>query len=210
MRTEDLITSLSRDAAVREWSMLAVLLAASGAAVLLTAVPFYALVGLRDPAGAPFVSLSFGMKVMIVVALVAAAAMLVDIAGRPGARVPLARLAVPLGILLSGIAVEIATQPGSALLPLLVGQNALKCLVFIPLLSILPLMVSLSVMARAAPTEPRVAGAMVGVFAGAIGAAIYAVHCPDDSPLFLAVWYLLGVSAVTAAGALLGPRMLRW
>jgi hypothetical protein len=51
---------------------------------------------------------------------------------------------------------------------------------------------------------------MVGVFAGAIGAAIYAVHCPDDSPLFLAVWYLLGVSAVTAAGALLGPRMLRW
>lgn len=210
MRTEDLITSLSRDAAVRGWPTPILLLVAVTVAAIFAALPFYALAGLPDPMGARLASLSFVVKAVIVLALVGAAAMLVVPAGRPGARVSFALLAVPVGALGVGIVFEIVTQSGGALLPRLIGQNALKCLLFIPLLSVLPLVASLAVMARAAPTEPQIAGALVGMFAGAVAAAIYAVHCPDDSPLFLAAWYVLAIGLVTIAGALLGPRVLRW
>lgn len=49
-----------------------------------------------------------------------------------------------------------------------------------------------------------------GLAAGAIAAAIYAWHCPDDSPLFLATWYMIAIAGVTVGGALLGRRLLRW
>jgi hypothetical protein len=49
-----------------------------------------------------------------------------------------------------------------------------------------------------------------GLAAGAIAAAIYAWHCPDDSPLFLATWYTITIAGVTVGGALLGRRLLRW
>jgi hypothetical protein len=45
---------------------------------------------------------------------------------------------------------------------------------------------------------------------GAIGAALYATHCPDDSPLFVAAWYSLAIGFTAAIGALAGSRLLRW
>jgi hypothetical protein len=53
-------------------------------------------------------------------------------------------------------------------------------------------------------------GAVAGLFAGALGAVLYATHCPDDSPLFVAVWYGLAIAAVALIGALAGRRLLRW
>ncbi|WP_418903292.1 NrsF family protein [Xanthobacter autotrophicus] len=32
----------------------------------------------------------------------------------------------------------------------------------------------------------------------------------DDSPLFFLTWYSIAVAAVTAVGALVGSRLLRW
>ena len=46
--------------------------------------------------------------------------------------------------------------------------------------------------------------------AGGAGAAVYALHCPELDAPFLAVWYVLGILMPVAAGALLGPRLLRW
>ena len=54
------------------------------------------------------------------------------------------------------------------------------------------------------------AGAAAGFLAGAIGAALYATHCPDDSPLFVAAWYSLAIGFVAALGAVAGSRLLRW
>ena len=61
-----------------------------------------------------------------------------------------------------------------------------------------------------APTQTRLAGAAVGLLAGAIGAMAYTLHCPEMGAPFLAIWYVAGVLVPTVAGALLGPRMLRW
>ncbi|MEA2988814.1 MAG: hypothetical protein QOG83_1525, partial [Alphaproteobacteria bacterium] len=46
--------------------------------------------------------------------------------------------------------------------------------------------------------------------AGALGAAIYAAHCPDDSPLFIAAWYSIAIAVVAAVGAAAGRWVLRW
>jgi hypothetical protein len=76
----------------------------------------------------------------------------------------------------------------------------------------LPLLVAVLALLRglAAPTRPALAGAAAGLLAGALGAIAYALHCPESGLAFLAVWYLLGVSIVGAAGAVLGPRLFRW
>ena len=61
-----------------------------------------------------------------------------------------------------------------------------------------------------APTRLRCAGAGPGFAAGAIGALVYSLHCPELAAPFIGVWYLLGMPIPTAIGASLGPRLLRW
>ena len=52
-----------------------------------------------------------------------------------------------------------------------------------------------------APTRPGWAGAAAGWLAGGVGAAAYALHCPEMDAPFLAVWYVLGMCVPTALGA---------
>lgn len=37
-----------------------------------------------------------------------------------------------------------------------------------------------------------------------------ALHCMDDSVPFVALWYGGTIASCTLAGAMLGPRLLRW
>jgi hypothetical protein len=80
----------------------------------------------------------------------------------------------------------------------------------VPLLAILPLAASIYSLRRAAPAHPAQAGAVAGLASGALAAAIYALHCTDDSPLFVGVWYTLAVLIVSAVGALAASRLARW
>ena len=43
-----------------------------------------------------------------------------------------------------------------------------------------------------------------------MAATLYAAHCTDDSPLFIAAWYSLAIAFVTVVGAVIGSRALRW
>jgi hypothetical protein len=61
-----------------------------------------------------------------------------------------------------------------------------------------------------APTDLRRTGACAGLVAGSISAAGYALHCVDDSMPFVAFWYGGTIALCTLAGAMLGPRLLRW
>jgi hypothetical protein len=61
-----------------------------------------------------------------------------------------------------------------------------------------------------APTRPGIAGAVAGLAAGGLGAAIYALHCPETAAPFVAIWYSLGILGAGAIGWLTGPRLLRW
>jgi hypothetical protein len=43
-----------------------------------------------------------------------------------------------------------------------------------------------------------------------LAATLYASHCTDDSPLFVATWYTIATALVTALGALIGSKVLRY
>ena len=51
---------------------------------------------------------------------------------------------------------------------------------------------------------PALAGAIAGMLSAGLAATLYASHCTDDSPLFVATWYTIATALVTAIGALAG------
>jgi hypothetical protein len=117
--------------------------------------------------------------------------------------------AAPL-LLLAACAVELAVVPPHDWGRRALGVNALPCLISIPLLSVLPLGGIIWALREGAPASPAKAALAAGGMAAGIGAAIYALHCPDDSPLFLAIWYVLATALVMVAGRASGARLLRW
>lgn len=61
-----------------------------------------------------------------------------------------------------------------------------------------------------APTSPTRAGWVIGLAAGASGAAVTALHCPVDNIVHIALWHGGGVLLATLAGRLALPPLLRW
>jgi len=113
-------------------------------------------------------------------------------------------------VLLIGVVLELLVLPGASWLPSAIGHNARWCLTMVPLLAAVPLAACLYCLRQAAPANPARAGAVAGLASGALAATVYAVHCTDDSPLFVALWYTLGVLFVSGVGAWLAARLARW
>lgn len=211
MKTEDLIRLLAEDAPVRRrlGQSLALALAAG---IVASAVLLLATVGLRDDLASAIETVRVGFKIGMTLVLAIAAFGLVSRIGKPG--VPLRpwamALLLPLGLMVVAVGAELVVLPADAWAAALIGRNAAFCLFFIPLLSLAPLAGFLAALRNGAPDDPGLAGAAAGLAAGAIGAALYAWHCPDDSPLFGAAWYTLAITLVIAAGYASGRRWLRW
>lgn len=131
---------------------------------------------------------------------------------QPGAdlRGAAALLVLAPALLAAANIVELLTVPAAEWGQRLIGSNAVHCLESIPFLAAAPLAAALLALRQGAPEHPALAGAGAGLFAGAIGAALYATHCPDDSPFFVAVWYSLAIAIVSAVGAVIGARILKW
>jgi hypothetical protein len=113
-------------------------------------------------------------------------------------------------LLAAAVLIELTLLPGEQWLPRALGRNARWCLMMVPLLAILPLVASIHALRRSAPAHPMRAGAVAGLASGALAAAIYALHCTDDSPLFVGIWYTLAVLLVSGVGALAAARFARW
>lgn len=103
----------------------------------------------------------------------------------------------------------VATPPDARQMAL-VGKTMITCLVTIPLLSILPVAAILAALRQGATTAPALAGFAAGLGGSGLSAAVYALHCTEDSPLFYVTWYGLAMAGVTLAATLIGSRWLRW
>lgn len=211
MRTDHLIEVLAADAGApmahaRHGLWSAWLIGGAGAAVLLLAT-----IGARTDLAAALTTWRFDLKLFLVVAAVAAALIDCQSCLRPDARrtVHWPTLAVAL-LLLSSVIVELAITPWMQWGTKLVGTNSLVCLVAVPALAIVPFITIFWAVRRGAPASPTVAGAAAGRLAATTAAAFYALHCFDDSPLFVATWYSIAIAALSFIGALLGRRALRW
>ncbi len=161
----------------------------------------------RD-AAAPMLWLKFAF-----VAWLAAAGAIVALRlARPGVRLAHAPTALAAPVLamwvLAGIALAGADAPQRT--TLLLGQTWSACPLNIAALSLPVFAAALWGMRGFAPTRLARAGAAAGLFAGAVGAFVYAFHCPELAAPFLGLWYVLGMLIPAALGALVGPRVLRW
>lgn len=212
MKTDDLIHAIAEDAVPTGLKPQRRLALALAGAVAAAAVLFWLLLGPRGDALASLVEPRFVLKFLITLGLAAAAIGLVLRLIRPGAAPGLWRSALLLapGLLLIGIAGELLSVPAERWMTVLVGVNARVCLTYIPLMGMAPLGLILLALRSGAPTRPALTGAVAGLIAGGISAAFYAAHCPDDSPLFVATWYVLSIALLAALGALLGRQLLRW
>jgi hypothetical protein len=154
----------------------------------------------------------FWVKFAFVAAIAAIGLWLVRCVAQPGARPrrALHALVLPLAAMaLLAIGVLVAA-PAEQRMALLMGSSWSSCPFYITLLATPALVLLLAAVHSLAPTRLRLAGAGVGLLAGALGALVYTVHCPEFAAPFLAVWYVLGMLIPAAVGALIGPYVLRW
>ncbi len=211
MKTADLIRALAVDGIAPPSPRRALALALIPG-VAIAACLYFAVLGLRPHFLTLLGEPRFLFKVCVTILLAALSCVLVLRLARPGANARGAALLVAIAPALLAVAVgaELFAVPAAEWSHRLIGSNAMFCLKAIPSLALAPLVAILVALRNGAPDRPALAGAAAGLFAGAIGAAFYATHCPDDSPLFVAVWYPLTIAIVTAVGAVVGSRLLRW
>jgi hypothetical protein len=214
MRTNDLIEMLSTNVEPADRRRLTRglgLAAALGAGAVLCVALLT--LGVRPDLGDPGVLASLLLKLAFGGGIALLAGWLLTKVARPGghARTGTFVAAAPfLGIVLLAC-LSLASAPSYHWDRMLVGHMWLECLVSIPIIGVVPFAVLTWAVRRfAAPTDLVRTGALVGLVAGGISAMGYALHCMDDSVPFVALWYGGTIAFCTLAGALLGPRLLRW
>lgn len=211
MKTEDLIRTLAADT-VRPVSPRTVLLIGLAPSLVVAALAVWFTLGFRaDLATSVTTPVSVFRFILTGILGIAATRLALLLARPEGAGTvrlwPLAAVgAAALGLLLWAY----VTTPADARQMATVGKTMTTCLVTIPLLSILPVGSLLVALRRGATTAPARAGFVAGLAGAGFAAAVYALHCTEDSPLFYVTWYGLAIMGVAVVSAMIGARSLRW
>ena len=212
MDTDQLIRTLAADNPHRAGPVGFVLALALLAAAPVSLLMFFAELGVRPDVMTAMHNPFFDLKFAVTLALAAAAITIALHLSRPEASLRgwVWLLIIPAGLLVGGISGEMMVPQRLPMMARLVGSNSKVCMTAIPMMSLPLLAASLVGLRHGAPTRPAAAGAMAGLLSAGLAATVYASHCTDDSPLFVATWYSLAAALVTALGALLGSKLLRF
>jgi len=212
MDTDQFINTLAADAGQRERPVGQALAASLLVALPVSAAMLLSTLGLRPDIANAVANPFFDLKFVVTLALALSASIVALHLSRPEATARGWRLLLlaPLAILGLAIGGEAMLPQRSSMMTRLVGHNSLLCLGVIPVLSLPLLIAALIGLRRGAPSNPTLAGALAGMIAAGFAATLYAMHCVDDSPLFVATWYTLATAVVAAIGALAGRRLLRY
>jgi len=212
MDTDQLIRTLAADNAHRARPVGLVLMLALLAAAPVALLLFFAELGVRPDIMTAMRNPFFDLKFAVTLALAISAAAVSLHLARPEASLRgwALLLLIPVGILTACIGGELMIPQRLPAMTRLVGSNSRVCLTAIPLLSLPILAGALIGLRHGAPARPAVAGAVAGLLSGGLAATLYAAHCTDDSPLFVATWYSLAIALVAAIGALAGSKLLRY
>jgi hypothetical protein len=212
VKTSELIAALAADPIPEPVDMgrrFAVALALG----IVGALALYALfVGPRPDLAAALRTVRFNLKFLDAIALALPSLMLLWRLARPDARSGALALFLfaPLILLAVAVAVELMVVPSDQWLQRLIGQNMLYCTTMIPMMAAPILAALIFAMRAGAPQHPGWTGALAGAASAGIAAFLYATHCPDDSPLFVATWYPIATLVCAGVGALAGRRYLVW
>lgn len=213
MKTDDLISLLATDTAAMPKNTVnrrfAVALSCGfPAAVLLLAVTF----GIRADLVQALSGWLLWLKLAFTGSLALAGFIATDRLARPGVPLDgtLTALLLPVLVLWLIAATVLLDVSPAQQANLIFGDTWTTCSFNIALISLPLIVASFWAMKGFAPTRLALAGASAGLLAGALGSLVYALHCPESGAPFVAIWYVLGIAIPTLAGALLGPRVLRW
>jgi len=212
VETDQLIRTLAADNSERSRPVGFVLALALVAAAPVSVVMFFATLGVRPDVMTAMHNPFFDLKFAVTLALAISAIAISLHLSRPEAllRGWALLLLVPAGLLAAGIGGEMMMPQRLPMMTRLVGHNSRACMTAIPLMSLPLLAGALYGLRHGAPTRPAVAGAIAGLLSAGLAATLYASHCTDDSPLFVMTWYGIAAALVTAVGALVGSRVLRF
>ena len=212
MDTDQLIRTLAADNSHRSRPVGLALMLALLAAAPVSLLMFFTELGIRPDVMTAMRNPFFDLKIAVTLALAISAMAVCLHLSRPEATLRGFGwlLLIPAGILTAGIGGEMMMPQRLPAMTRLVGNNSRVCMAAIPLLSLPILAGALVGLRQGATSRPAVAGAVAGLASAGLAATLYASHCTDDSPLFVATWYTIAAVLVAAIGALAGPRVLRF
>src|SRR6266566_826609 len=215
MKTDQLIDMLSTNlepvkngGQVRKAFAIALVIGGAASFCLMLAT-----VGMRTAASGGFHPAFLVLKLLFMLVLIAVGTALLAQLIRPGQDGRRLYKVVFLPVLFVGLigVVTLAFQPSSAAWGrMIMGTQWATCVLCIPLFATIPFAALIWALRKGAPTNLTRTGAIAGLVAGALGAAAYAFHCPDDSLPFIAIWYGAMILLCAWIGARLGPWLLRW
>ena len=212
MDTDQLIRTLAADNSYRAPRVGTVLSFALLAAAPISVVIFLALLGVRPDVMTAMHNPFFDLKFAVTLSLAIPALVIGLHLSRPDALLTSWGwlLLLPVGLLAVGIGGEMMLPQQLPMMSRLVGKNSRVCLSTIPAMALPLLAGALVGLRHGAPSRPALAGAIAGMISAGLAATLYASHCTDDSPLFVATWYTLATLFMTAVGAVPGAKLLRY
>ena len=213
MKTDDLIAALSADLApVPRRAVGRTLAIGLAAGVTISGALMLMWLGLRPDLMPAMATGMFWMKLAYALSIAALGFVLVDRLARPDDDGGAWRWLIfaPLAVMIAMGLYRYFSAPEMARMALVMGDSWRVCARNILLLAAPALVGAFWSLRALAPTRLALAGAAAGTLAGAAGTFVYAFHCTESAAPFVAVWYTLGIGAVSLLGALLGRLLLRW
>jgi hypothetical protein len=213
MKTDDLVAILSTNTEPVDRRLLVrtLCVALAAGSIVALGIAFVGL-GVRSDLMTTRALIFLVVKLSFAVGIVSLALVCLTKLARPGGerKTPTFLIAMPFLVIMLLAAISLGLAPSSHWDRMIVGDDWLGCLLSIPIIAIVPFTISIWAVRKAAPTNLTRTGAFAGLIAGGVSAMAYALHCTDDSLPFVAVWYGGTIVLCTLAGAILGPRLLRW
>lgn len=213
MKTDDLIAMLSTNIEPVDHGLVARMLYTALALGSVGAVGIILIgLGIRPDLATANALVSLFLKIAFTLGIIGVASLYLTRLARPGGerKLSLIFVAIPFVAIVVLAAISIASAPSTHWNRMIVGNEWLECLLSIPIIAIVPFATTIWTLRKAAPTNLVRAGAFAGLISGGVSAMAYSLHCTDDSLSFIAVWFGGTIAVCTLAGALLGPRLLRW
>jgi hypothetical protein len=206
--TDDLIRSLASEAGAQRSASLQTAFAIAGAVSLACALLLvFSAIGIRPDFAEMAVRLPFAFKLAYTGSLVVGTFVIALYAARPGASASALYALSPAVILLAlGVILDPTAFP-------IIGRTntaVVHCVSSILFVSLPALILTFAAMRKSAPTQPLLAGAVVGMLSTSVGAIAYTLACTNDGTAFVATWYTAACAIMALIGAVVGHRVLRW
>ena len=209
MKTSELIAILSQDPVPRKPRLTIEILGALLIVLCGLVTKFW--LGLRPELNTMSVPTSFWFKTLTLGSLIILSVQALKASSVPLGRYKLRYFAIAFAVVFTGALLhEWMTKPVEQIQHLFLLPNFTDCLIYSTLFGSAVSLALLAQMKHAAPPNLGRTAGCIGLAAGCIGGLGYSIHCPIDSPTFIAIGYGVPQLTLYLVSRVLFVRFLRW